>query len=164
MASKQVATALCRGLVVAALSACGGKVMPQPAPSPEKMAVGYGTLPAASVSGAVSSLSAKQLGRVRVARVEELLVGRVAGLQVSPGPNGGYSLRIRGVTSPSGNNEPLVVIDGIPVSPNGIGGAFAGLSPGDIARVEVLKDAGSTAIYGSRAANGVILISTRRGR
>ena len=94
-------------------------------------------------------------------RVEELFVGRFPGVEVWRVPEG-LSVRIRGATSVMGSTEPLYVIDGMTIDP-GPGGALVGLNPADIEKIEVLKDAGSTAMYGVRGANGVILIRTKRG-
>jgi TonB-dependent SusC/RagA subfamily outer membrane receptor len=94
-------------------------------------------------------------------RVEELFVGRFPGVEVFRAP-GGLQVRIRGASSVMGSNEPLYVIDGMTIDP-GPGGALVGLNPADIESIEVLKDAGSTAMYGVRGANGVILIKTKRG-
>jgi TonB-dependent SusC/RagA subfamily outer membrane receptor len=102
----------------------------------------------------------------RVTRVEDLLRG-VPGLEVTRMSNGNYQLRIRGPRSIRGNptdDNPLVVIDGVPISNESIGSALADLSPRDVARIEVLKDAGATSMYGSRGANGVIVITTKRAR
>ena len=102
----------------------------------------------------------------RVTRVEELLRG-VPGLDMTRLPDGNYQLRIRGHRSIRGNpddDDPLVVIDGIPISREAVGSTLAGLAPGDVARIDVLKDAGSTGVYGSRGANGVIVITTKRAR
>jgi TonB-dependent SusC/RagA subfamily outer membrane receptor len=96
-----------------------------------------------------------------VTRVEELFVGRFPGVQVFQTPQG-ISVRIRGTTSVRGSNEPLYVIDGFPIDA-GPGGLVA-LNPADVARIEVLKDAGSTAQYGIRGANGVVLITAKRNR
>jgi len=93
-------------------------------------------------------------------RIEDVLAGRAAGLQVLRQPDGTVSLRIRGATSVYGNNEPLLVIDGTIISPTGSGSALASLSPREVETVEVLKDA-SASFYGSRGANGVVLITTR---
>jgi TonB-dependent SusC/RagA subfamily outer membrane receptor len=90
------------------------------------------------------------------ARVEDLLAARFPGVEVIGGGTGA-SVRVRGSTSLVGNNEPLYVLDGMPVS------SLVGINPRDVARIEVLKDAGSTAAYGIRGANGVILITTKRG-
>ncbi len=95
-------------------------------------------------------------------RVEDLIAGRFAGVEVIRLTNGGSAVRIRGVNTIMGNTEPLYIIDGLEVSA-GPGGALAGLNPADIARIDVLKDPGSTAIYGIRGANGVILVTTKRG-
>ena len=113
------------------------------------------------VTGSVSSLVEKDFERVRVSSVEELIRDRVAGVQVRRLPNGDYSFRIRGTRSLLGNNEPLVVIDGMPISTQVISAALLGIMPNDVVRIDVLKDAGSTAAYGSRGSNGVILITTR---
>lgn len=102
----------------------------------------------------------------RVTRVEELLRG-VPGLEVARTPDGGYRLRIRGERGIRGNptdDDPLLVLDGIPVSAGSLSSTLAGLSPGDVARIEVLKDAAETSAYGSRGANGVIVITTKRAR
>jgi TonB-dependent starch-binding outer membrane protein SusC len=95
-------------------------------------------------------------------RIEELIEGRAAGVQVIRRSDGTFSLRIRGISSPSGNNEPLVVIDGTPVLESRVGQALLSLNPQDVVQIDVLKDAASTAFYGMRGANGVIVITTRR--
>ena len=94
--------------------------------------------------------------------VEELFAGRFPGVQVFSA-NGGISVRVRGGSSINGSNEPLYVVDGITIEP-GPGGALIGINPQDVAKIEVLKDVGSTAIYGVRGANGVILITTRKSK
>lgn len=109
-----------------------------------------------------SSLSTEELGRLHYGTVEEMLQGRIAGLEVIPRPGGRYSLRVRGIGSLVGDGEPLVVIDGTEVPQDGMGHPFVGLRPSDILRVEVLKNVASTAVYGYRGANGVILVTTRR--
>lgn len=96
------------------------------------------------------------------ATTEELLAGRFPGVQVYR-VAGGTAVRIRGGTSLLGNDQPLFVVDGMAIEP-GPGGALTGLNPADIEKIEVLKDIGSTAMYGGRGANGVIVIRTRRGR
>lgn len=98
-----------------------------------------------------------------VGHAEELLEGRFPGVEVIRLVTGDVSVRIRGASSIVGSNEPLYVIDGMEISP-GPGGALVGINPADIARIEVLKDVGSTSLYGVRGANGVIVITTRRGR
>ena len=93
-------------------------------------------------------------------RAEELFVGRFPGVQVFQVP-GGISVRIRGANTITGSTEPLYVIDDMPIEA-GPGGALMGINPADIEKIEVLKDAGSTAMYGSRGANGVVLIRMKR--
>lgn len=112
----------------------------------------------------VSTITRADVETMRVGRIEELLMGRVPGLTVTRTPNGGYSLRIRGRNSFYGNDEPLIVIDGMPIRQGGASNALMSLDPGDVARVDVLKDAGATAAYGVQGGNGVVLITTRRGR
>jgi TonB-dependent starch-binding outer membrane protein SusC len=140
-----------RWLVVGWALACGGR-----APPPGS---------ATSETAAVSTVVPSDLD-ARVTRVEELLRG-VPGLEVTRMPNGNYQLRIRGRRSIRGNptdDNPLVVIDGVPIPNESIGSMLADLPPGDVARIEVLKDAAATSMYGSRGANGVIVITTKRGR
>jgi TonB-dependent SusC/RagA subfamily outer membrane receptor len=140
-----------------------------PAPSPDgadvetdRIPVGYGTQRARDVTGAVGSVDFEAAGTPRFSRVEEMLAGRVPGLEVIRRGDGGFSLHVRGANSFFGSREPLLVIDGMPVD-IGASTALAGLSPLDVQRVDVLKDAGAAAIYGSRAANGVVIITTKRG-
>ena len=92
---------------------------------------------------------------------DKALASRFPGVWVTPSPNGGISVRIRGETSINGSNEPLYVIDGIAIQP-GPDGALVGINPKDIKSIEVLKDAISTTMYGMRGANGVIVIKTKR--
>ena len=128
----------------------------------EVVVVGYGTQKKKDVTGAVVSVGEKALREVPVANLQQALIGRAAGLEIqSVGnqPGAGGQIRIRGVRSISGSNEPLVVVDGIPWD-----GTLNDINPGDIVSVDVLKDASATAIYGSRGANGVILVSTRKGQ
>ena len=117
--------------------------------------------PDGSASGSGRAVEEAELRDVRVARAEELLEGRFAGVQILRRPDGSIAVRIRGGTSLYGDSEPLYVIDGMTVQA-GPGGALQGINPYDIVRIEVLKDIGSTAAYGVRGANGVILITTRR--
>lgn len=134
----------------------------QKAPTADLVPVGYGTQQRSDMTGAVSSVTIEKSRPRNVVRVEELLEGRVAGVRVIRDARGGLSVQIRGVSSIHGSTEPLYVIDGVPITAGPPGSALLGINPSDIARIEVLKDAGSTAIYGSRAANGVVLISTRK--
>jgi len=142
----------CCGLIVAIAIGCGRIGRP-----PEQ------TGPAGT--GAVTTVVPTE-SDARVPRVEELLRG-VPGLDVTRLPDGGYQLRIRGHRSIRGNpgdDDPLLVVDGIPISREALGSTLAALAPRDVERIEVLKDAGATAIYGSRGANGVIVITTKRAR
>jgi TonB-dependent SusC/RagA subfamily outer membrane receptor len=96
------------------------------------------------------------------ARVEELFAARFPGVRVTSVPGQGIAVQIRGATSVNGSNDPLYVIDGFPIETGG--GGLIAINPSDIARIEVLKDAGAVAEYGVRGANGVVLISTKRNR
>lgn len=153
-------------LALAALASCGRphssqRERPQPG---DTVSVGYGTQSQRDQTGAVTSISPTD-AETRVTRVEELLRARVPGLQVTRLPNGDYTLRIRGQRGLRGaatDEEPLLVIDDVPVPSGSLGAAFAALAPRDIARIDVLKDAAATAIYGTRGANGVIIIKTQR--
>jgi iron complex outermembrane receptor protein len=147
------------GLALLCAACSGSRPAPRDEPARE-VGIGYGTVEQRNLTTAVSSLDAEDLEAQRVARVEEMLQGRFAGVQVARLPGGNYSIRIRGQSSIRGSGEPLVVVDGMPLLP----GSLGGMDPRDIARIEVLKDAGATAIYGSRGGNGVILITTKRAR
>jgi TonB-linked SusC/RagA family outer membrane protein len=159
----------------------------------EVVVIGYGTSNKRDVNGAIASLKADQLRNVPQATVDQMLQGRVAGATVtqnSGAPGGATSIRIRGISS-IGSNEPLYVIDGVPLVGDGNNNAInrandgkgtlgfswmgqgagqqtvnplASLNPNDIASIDILKDASAAAIYGNRASNGVIIITTKRGR
>jgi TonB-dependent starch-binding outer membrane protein SusC len=144
------------------LAACGAPGLPPAGPAPGEVDVGYDTQPAGEVTGAVSSLGAGQVGGDGPLRVEELLRGRVPGLQVIRQGGGRATFRIRGPSSLLHDQEPLFVVDGVQIAPGGVNAALAGLTTRDIRQVDVLKDISSTSIYGSRGAGGVILITTRR--
>ncbi|QKG52589.1 SusC/RagA family TonB-linked outer membrane protein [Hymenobacter sp. BRD67] len=128
----------------------------------EVQIVGYGTQKKSQVTGAISTVSDEQLRDVPVANVGQALQGRAAGITVSSSsttPGQAPVIRIRGNRSISGSNDPLLVVDGVPYD-----GSLNDLNPDDITSLEVLKDASATAIYGSRGANGIILITTRHGK
>jgi TonB-linked SusC/RagA family outer membrane protein len=131
--------------------------------------VGYGTQRKTELTGSVSSIRNEKLREMPVVSVEQAVSGRLAGVQVqqtSGQPGAGISVRVRGVSSIAGGNEPLYVIDGLPQFNDDVRGAngLATINPSDIESIEVLKDASATAIYGSRGANGVVMITTRSGR
>lgn len=114
-------------------------------------------------TGAVRELGDEELSGQHVESVEELLRGRVPGLQVVTQPNGDLTLRIRGMDSlQPGPHEPLLVIDGMAISSTNVARALQSLRPTQVRTVQVLKDVASTSVYGIRGANGVILITTRR--
>ena len=125
----------------------------------EVVVIGYGAVKKSDLTGSVSSISTKQYKEQPVKRVSDILQGRVTGVQVTNTdgmPGGGVKIRVRGTTSINTGCEPLYVTDGV------VGGGLD-MNPDDIASIEVLKDASATAIYGSRGANGVILITTKKG-
>lgn len=132
--------------------------------------VGYGTQETRNLTGSVATVDSAQFNTGRIVSPEALIRGKVAGVQVSDNnePGGGISVRVRGGTSVNASNEPLYVIDGIPIDIGG-GSTINGrnplnfLNPNDIETVTVLKDASSTAIYGNRGANGVVIITTKSG-
>lgn len=132
---------------------------------------GYGEQQAGNITGAVQAVSAEEFNPGVIVSPAQLISGKVAGVQVVDNnePGGGLSLRIRGPTSVNASSEPLYVIDGQPISTGAGGGINAGrdalnfLNPNDIASMTVLKDASAAAIYGANAANGVVLIQTKRG-
>jgi TonB-dependent SusC/RagA subfamily outer membrane receptor len=152
--------------MVATACAGGNSAHGTPSPKPsnsDSVSIGYGRQQKRDVTGAIGSVSGDELTHQRVARVEELLRGRIAGVEVVPLPNGDFTLRIRNASANAGNAAPLIVIDGMPLPRGGgIGSALSGIAPSDIERIEILKDAGSAAAYGSEAVNGVVLITTKR--
>lgn len=133
----------------------------------EVVVVGYGTQERGSVTGAISSVNGAELIRQPVPDVIQALQGKVSGVTITsnggaPGGAAGTSVRIRGITS-AGNNNPLYVVDGFPL-PDGGDSQLNAISPDDIETIDILKDASATAIYGVRAANGVVLITTKHGK
>ncbi|MFY0651706.1 MAG: TonB-dependent receptor [Cyclobacteriaceae bacterium] len=127
----------------------------------EVVVVGYGTQRKSDLTGSLSSVGSKDFQAQPLTRIDQALQGRAAGVQVtqtSGAPGAGFKIRIRGANSISGNNNPLYVIDGLVV------GDINSINVNDIESMEVLKDASATAIYGSRGANGVVLITTKRGK
>ncbi|MGC4104296.1 SusC/RagA family TonB-linked outer membrane protein [Ferruginibacter sp.] len=138
--------------------------------------IGYGTQKKGNVSFAVSKLKNDNFDERAITRVDQALVGQLAGVTVKQNtgvPGKAFSIQVRGSGSISGGNEPLYVLDGFPLTPNSSNtsnGSFSGgnpldnINPNDIESIEVLKDAAAAAIYGSRASNGVVLITTKRGQ
>ncbi|MFA4868629.1 MAG: TonB-dependent receptor [Pedobacter sp.] len=136
----------------------------------ELVVIGYGSQRKIATTGAIASVKAEELMKTPAVNVAQGLQGRVPGVQVtqnSAAPGGNISVRIRGANSINGSSEPLYVVDGIPLTNSGGINEISSLSainPNDIESVEILKDASSTAIYGARGANGVMLITTKRGK
>lgn len=125
----------------------------------EVVVIGYGAVRKTDVTGAISSIKMDDLS-ITTPTLEQALVGHAAGVEIkqtSGSPGEGLSLRVRGVSSINAGSEPLYVVDGFPTSKD------VYINPNDVASIEVLKDAASAAIYGSRAAGGVVLITTKRG-
>lgn len=136
------------------------EMVPEISSLQEVVVVGYGTVKKSDLTGSVASVKPEDLERIPVTNVNQALQGRAAGVQIrqtQQQPGGGLSVRIRGISSIQGNTQPLYVIDGI------IGGDINTLNPQDIESLEILKDASATAIFGANGANGVILITTKRG-
>ncbi|WPP50423.1 SusC/RagA family TonB-linked outer membrane protein [Catalinimonas niigatensis] len=127
----------------------------------EVVVVGYGAVKKSDLTGSVSSISQEEITALPVNNVQQIMQGRAPGVQViqnSHAPGGGLSVRIRGANSILGGNDPLYVVDGF------VGGiSLDAINPNDIESIEILKDASATAIYGSRGANGVVIITTKRG-
>ena len=124
------------------------------------VAVGYGTARRQDLTGSISSVSSEQLAKVPVTTTDQALQGRAAGVQVTNNdgaPGAGVQVQIRGIGT-FGSSDPLYVVDGYPIT-----GGLSQINPNDIASIDILKDASATAIYGTRAANGVVIITTKRG-
>ncbi|WP_250255410.1 SusC/RagA family TonB-linked outer membrane protein [Chryseobacterium sp. Marseille-Q3244] len=143
----------------------------------EIVVVGYGTKSSKKVTTSISKVKADDLTKVSAASTDALLQGATTGLQVSPtsgAPGAGFNVRLRGVSSITSSNDPLYVVDGVPISSNSpsgnvsyggqTGNLLSQLNLADVENIEVLKDAAAAAIYGSRAANGVVLITTKKGK
>lgn len=135
----------------------------------EVVVVGYGTQKRVDLTGAVSSVNAKQIQNLPTPSLDGAITGKMPGVQVSQttgAPGGGIAVKIRGMGSIGAGNEPLYVVDGFPITANYNQGdnPLNSLNPNDIQSIEVLKDASSTAIYGSRGSNGVIIVSTKSGQ
>ena len=136
----------------------------------EVVVIGYGQVRKEDATGSVQAISSDDFNPGAITSPQELVSGKIAGVQITTGggaPGSGATIRIRGGSSLSASNDPLIVIDGVPVDNDGVSGMRNPLNtihPSDIETFTVLKDASATAIYGSRASNGVIIITTKKGR
>lgn len=146
------------------------KLKPSALTLSDVVVIGYGSQKKSDLTGAVSDLSSKDFNGGLISSPEQLINGKVAGVQImsnSGSPTSGSTIRIRGGASLNASNDPLIVLDGVPLESGGISGNSGNflslINPNDIESMTVLKDASSTAIYGSRASNGVIIITTKKG-
>ena len=135
----------------------------------EAVVIGYGIVKKDDMTGSIAAVKADDINRGAVTSTQDMIKGRIAGVLVTPGdggPGSGSRIRIRGAASLNASNDPLIIIDGVPIA-NGAGGGMTNpldlLNPNDIESFSVLKDASAAAIYGSRASNGVIIITTKKG-
>lgn len=135
----------------------------------EVVVIGYGSVQKKDLTGSITTISSKDFQKGAISTPDQLITGKIAGVQIVPGgggPGSGSTIRIRGGASLNASNDPLIVIDGVPMEGGTLPGAPSALSsinPADIESMNVLKDASATAIYGSRASNGVIIITTKKG-
>ena len=150
-------------IIAVSATACGRSAPPAEGPPPDSdlVPVAYGTMERKNVTGAVASVPVSDNLSGRYATLADMLQGQAPGVEVRRTASG-VSVRIRGTGTLNGSTEPLYVIDGLPIFSAGGGGPS--ISPSDVARIEILKDAGALSLYGSRGANGVIVITTKRGR
>lgn len=137
----------------------------------EVVVIGYGVRKKDDLTGSVSTVSEKDFNKGMISSPEELVNGKIAGVQIVNGggsPTAGSTIRVRGGASLNASNDPLIVLDGVPMevggSVSGAGNFLSLINPNDIESMTILKDASSTAIYGSRASNGVIIITTKKGK
>ena len=140
--------------------ACASGPKPQPGPNTGTIDIGYGTQDRSETTGATASTNADEMRGFHYTRVEEMIASRFAGVDVHANADGSYSIRIRGRNSVNSSSDPLIVVDGVPALSADV---LAGINPDDVRQIDVLRDAASAGIYGSRGANGVILIRTKRG-
>ncbi len=135
----------------------------------EVLVIGYGEIKKDDATGSIVSVTSEDFNQGAITSVQDLVAGKLAGVAITPSadPGGGASIRIRGLSSLTASNDPLVVVDGVPLEQNSIGGSRNFLNiinPNDIESINVLKDASAAAIYGSRASGGVIIITTKKGK
>ena len=136
----------------------------------EVVVIGYGSVKREDMTGSITAIKSEELNRGAMVNTQDMLKGKVPGLLITPGdggPGSGSTIRIRGAASLKASNDPLIIIDGVPIA-NGAGSGMSNpldmVNPNDIESFTVLKDASSAAIYGSRASNGVIMITTKKGK
>ena len=135
----------------------------------EVVVIGYGTVRKADATGSIAVVASEDFNKGVISSPQDLMVGKTAGVVITSNsgvPGGGSTIRIRGGSSLQATNDPLIVIDGVPIEtdgPSGMSNGMSTINPNDIASITVLKDASATAIYGSRASNGVMIITTKRG-
>lgn len=145
------------------------QMKPQATELDEIVVIGYGTQRKGDLTGSIANVSSKDFNKGIISSPEQLISGKISGVQImsnSGSPTAGSTIRIRGGASLNASNDPLIVLDGVPLEAGGISGNSGNflslINPGDIESITVLKDASSTAIYGSRASNGVIIITTKK--
>jgi iron complex outermembrane receptor protein len=146
------------------------KLLPKSMTLTDVVVIGYGTQRKSDLTGSISSVGSKDFNEGLISSPEQLINGKVSGVQImsnSGSPTSGSTIRIRGGASLNASNDPLIVLDGVPLESGGISGNTGNflslINPSDIESMTILKDASSTAIYGSRASNGVIIITTKKG-
>lgn len=136
----------------------------------EVVVIGYGSVQKKDLTGSVTMISDKDFQKGAISTPDGLISGKIAGVQITSGggsPGSGNRIRIRGGASLNASNDPLIVIDGVPIESSAVAGApsiLSSINPNDIESMNVMKDASATAIYGSRASNGVIIITTKKGK
>lgn len=157
-------------LITITSSTINVKLLPKSMTLTDVVVIGYGTQRKSDLTGSISSVSSKDFNEGLISSAEQLINGKVSGVQImsnSGSPTSGSTIRIRGGASLNASNDPLIVLDGVPLESGGISGNTGNflslINPSDIESMTILKDASSTAIYGSRASNGVIIITTKKG-
>ena len=137
----------------------------------DAVVIGYGTTTKRDMTGSISAVNSDDFNEGLISSPEQLINGKVSGVQITSSggsPTSGSTIRIRGGASLNASNDPLIVLDGVPLESGGVSGMGTNflslINPNDIESMTVLKDASSTAIYGSRASNGVVIITTKKGR
>ena len=151
-------------LSLSMLAGCAGRAstVVRPTTTGDSMSIGYGMASRRMNATAISSISSEEVDGIPSTRIEEMIRGRLPGVDVTRDASGEYAIHIRGTNTLMGETQPLIVVDGTPAS--SITNVLIGIPPADVARIDVLKDAAAAAIYGSRAANGVIIITTKHRR